>query len=282
MKRFMLSITLFALSSLVWTQNNETLDSGLRTREQEAWDQKAKDVATATPSLVGNTCFSGGAQNTFMSFCVTPNGNIVSIESPQGRSLISWDLGEGYGVCDLSTQTSYTDYGGLVVDVGSWGPATTLSQTTKSLKIARTSFDGLWTLTQTITQITGPPPAIKIVMGLQNNTSSARHVFLVRYADVDAGGVVLNNFSSTSNGAFGWNGIDTSLPFGIVMQNLGTIPFRHFGYVVASYLPPNACGATSGFSGYYLTGVDGSFRYFYDTTVNSLQTLTVTMMYRGL
>jgi hypothetical protein len=278
----MLATALLALSSVVFAQNNEALHPELRAREQQALDQKVKNVMTATTSLIGNTCFSGGAQNTYMNFCVTPNGNIVSIESPQGHPLISWDLGEGYGVCDLSTQTSYTDYGGLVVDVGSWGSATILSQTTKSLKVVRTTTDGLWTLTQTITQISGPPPAIKIVMALKNNTSSARHVFLVRYADVDAGGTVLNDFSSTINGTFGWNDIYSSQAFGIVMQNLGTVSFRHFGMAVASYLPPNACAATSGFSGYFLTGVDGSLRYLYDTTINSLQTLTVTMMYRGL
>jgi hypothetical protein len=41
-------------------------------------------------------------RTTFLNYCVTANGNIVQIESPQGHPLIS--LGEGHGICDLNTQ----------------------------------------------------------------------------------------------------------------------------------------------------------------------------------
>jgi hypothetical protein len=54
-----------------------------------------------------------------------------------------------------------------------------LSHDAKSVKIARTTADGNWTLTQTITQVTGPPSA-KIAMALTNNTSVTRQAFLLR------------------------------------------------------------------------------------------------------
>src|SRR5450756_2466088 len=71
--------------------------------------------------------FTSGVNLTSIQYCVTANGNIVQIEIPEGVPLISAaSLGEGYGVCDVTSGTAYTDYGGFG-DSGNWRPATVLS-----------------------------------------------------------------------------------------------------------------------------------------------------------
>jgi hypothetical protein len=90
-----------------------------------------------------------GKLNSFLSFCVTVNGNIASIQSPSGFDQVAQGgVGEGYGVCDISTGISYYDWS--YVDSGTWGAPVLLSSTAAEVKIARTTTDGLWTLTQTI------------------------------------------------------------------------------------------------------------------------------------
>jgi hypothetical protein len=61
-----------------------------------------------------------GNLNSFLSFCVTVNGNIASIQSPNGFDQIAQGgVGEGYGVCDISTGVSYYDW--EYFDSGTWG-----------------------------------------------------------------------------------------------------------------------------------------------------------------
>jgi len=55
--------------------------------------------------------------------------------------------GEGYGVCDNTGAVAYFDYADYG-DSGNWGAPTLVSQTATSVKIARTTSDGVWTLTQ--------------------------------------------------------------------------------------------------------------------------------------
>ena len=68
---------------------------------------------------------------------------------------------------------------------GTWGAPVLLSSTASVVRIARTTTDGLWTLTQTITKQPGVQPYAKITMALKNNTGITKDAYLVRYADVD-------------------------------------------------------------------------------------------------
>jgi hypothetical protein len=94
--------------------------------------------------------FKSGANNTRLLYCVTANGNIPLIGTSYDRSQIGGG-GEGYGICNESPATQYHDY--ATGDSGNWKPATVVSLTKASVKIARTTSDGNWTLTQPITKV---------------------------------------------------------------------------------------------------------------------------------
>ena len=146
--------------------------------------------------------FSGGTGNKFISYCVTVNGNIVSFQSPAGHQyLATAPIGEGYSVCDFGSGTQYFDYAGY--GSSGWQPATKVSSSATSVKIARTTTDGLYTLTQTIALNAGQSLA-QITMALKNNDTKAHDVGLIRYADVDANGSTSNSFDYTARTAFGY------------------------------------------------------------------------------
>jgi hypothetical protein len=153
-----------------------------------------------------STCsfnFTSGTGLTFLKFCVTKNGNITQFQSPSGIEYINvGTVGEGYSFCDFDSRISYFDFAGYG-DSGNWGPAVTTSTPT-SVKVVRTTSDQIYTLTQTIIQ-NKALGAVKVQMALKNNTTTARHVGLLRYADVDAQGQALNDFDYTDNTALAYN-----------------------------------------------------------------------------
>lgn len=181
-----------------------------------------RDTAHAAPHspFATSACsfnFTSGASDSFLKYCVTANGNITQLETPQGHEHIAVEAaGEGYGICDLIPFVSYVDYADFG-DSGNWGPSSVINQSGKSVKIARTTSDGIWTLTQTISQVAGTSPSVKATMTLKNNSDQLRTVFLVRYADVDADGAVQNSLDGTAKSAFGWNSNASSKPFGLIL-----------------------------------------------------------------
>jgi hypothetical protein len=139
--------------------------------------QVTNHLALATTSCAYN--FTTGSGNNFLKYCVTVNGNIAVIQGPSGVSLVAVTEGEGYGICNESPAQNYTDYGES--GTGNWHPSSLLSRTSSSVQIARTTSDGHWTLTQTVTQTI--TPSIKVVMALRNNQSVQKVAYLVRYAE---------------------------------------------------------------------------------------------------
>jgi hypothetical protein len=175
--------------------------------EQANLNAKQQFVA-ASPDAT-TTCtytFSGGTGNKFIDYCVTANGNIVSFQSPSGHEYLATSKGEGYSICDYGSGKQYYDYAGYG-DSGNWEAATKVSSSATSVKIARTTTDGLYTLTQTITLEAGNALA-QVSMALKNNDTVAHDVGLIRYADVDADGFTSNSFDSTFRTAFGYSGTD--------------------------------------------------------------------------
>ena len=140
-----------------------------------------------------------------MKCCVTANGNITQLETPQFHEHIAAGIfGEGYGICDATSGTEYFDYADFG-DSANWGPPTLVTQSATLVKIVRTTADGAWTLTQNVTMVPGASPTVKIAMALKNNTTIDRIAFLMRYADVDANSSFINSLGATSNSAFGWD-----------------------------------------------------------------------------
>ena len=101
--------------------------------------------------------FTSGSVSTLLKFCVTVNGNITQLESPQNIEFISHGgFAEGYGVCDSTAGKAYFDY--ATNDTGNWNaPVRTQpgGANTFPLKIVRTTADGIWTLTQNFSRNPG-------------------------------------------------------------------------------------------------------------------------------
>jgi len=195
------------------------------------------------------------------------------------------DSGEGYGICDATTGKDYHDYAQFG-DSGNWNPATAVSSSTKSVKVARTTKDGLFTLTQTITLVPGATSAsVRITMALTNSSAVDKTVFLLRYVDVDADGESANNVDGTSNGAFGWNSISSGkpgAPFGLVLQNAGQLVGPAFGYAQDTFAAPNPCNPFANNIPGLQRSIDGSLVMFYEVGMAHAATVTVTASYKGM
>jgi hypothetical protein len=252
-------------------------------------------ICWALPAHATTTCsydFSSGSGNTYLSYCVTVNGNILEIQTPFGQNMLGAN-GEGYGICDQNVgPTNYTDYG--VSDTGNWGTATVLSHSLTSVKIARTTADGHWTLTQTITKVPATS-SIKVVMALKNNQGVSDVAYLVRFADAEPP-------VTPGNGDVWYGGLNSALArtyqndpnYGLQLSNVGVPQFSYWqGFAQSVNTGPNACafafnegggqGGTNSWFGGGNTGTPaGSIEVAYVGTVPAGLTKTVTLTYHGL
>ncbi len=199
-----------------------------------------------TGSDFTSTCkytFTSGAtgSNPYLQYCVTVNGNIAEFQSPKGiESIREGTVGEGYGICDFTTDTKYFDWAGAG-DSGSWDPPTTLTQTATMVKIERITIDGAWTLTQTFTQ-NAAGGFVKIPMTLKNNSSETKQVSLLRWADVYAD----NDFNSGADNLDGmtnssWAYSASLDGFGLLLQNDSNTTYQHNGWALNTKVPPDPC-----------------------------------------
>jgi hypothetical protein len=289
-KKFVLAITLLALCSASFAQVpgfskarrqvNQRQYEGLSPLKQEAL-AKANLSPNSSTDCAFN--FVSGTNNTFLNYCVSGNGNIISLETPEGHNQVSFDKWEGYGICDATTNLSYFDFGG-VGDSGNWLPATVLSNNGTMVKFARTTSDGLWTLTQTINQVSGNAPNVKITMALRNNTAVPKEALLMRYADVDADSNAINELDATSGTAMAYNSLftgDGGAPFGLSLENQGNTPFFFDAYSQNFAEHPDPCRPFLNAAG-PLQSTDGSIVQLYIMPLNKFQAGTVTVAYRGL
>jgi hypothetical protein len=292
MRKLVLAVAVPVLCSFSFAAGQDRPDVKSQPDGNAAARQQKMESAKVLPRspLSTDFCsfqFTSGAKNTSLEYCVTLNGNIVELQAPIGHALVSADHGEGYGVCDRTAEgslVSYTDYAGLG-DSGNWGPASASPMGTTSVRITRTTNDGIWTLTQTITQVAATS-SVKMVMSLKNNTAVARDAILVRYADVDADGLVSNNFDGTQTSAFAWNSIRSNnpfSPFGLVLQNIGPLgDISNLGFAQTVFFPPDPCNSTANGETGPLLSTDGSLVLFYFLRIPKSGSKSVTAVYKGL
>src|SRR5215471_20384393 len=102
-------------------------------------------------------------------------------------------------------------------------------------------------------------------MTLKNNTAVPRDAFLMRYADIDADGVVTNNFDGTFSTAIGYNSIDgnggSGAPFGLMLQNVGNTNFGFDAFAQNTFEPPAPCNPFANIAGPFVG--DGSIVQLY-------------------
>jgi hypothetical protein len=223
--------------------------------------------------------FTSGADNTLMSYCVTVNGNVLDVTTP--ASLTNIFTSEGYGFCDINSNTEYFDYsdGG---DSGNWNPAVVVSHSASQVKIVRTTSDGIWTLTQVITQVPASS-SVKVSMTVKNNTAANRELQLVRFADIDADGIGDNTIDATINDAMIYSSVARAGNHtGLALQNVGTSPFTYLGYVQNVPFGVSPCSPFTNMGHGPLTETDGSAVMTYVVPVPARSSKTVTIGYRGL
>jgi hypothetical protein len=250
-------------------------------------EQKSEAAGSDHTSTCTYT-FTSGSTATYLQFCVTVNGNMVEFQSPLNIEQIrQGDAGEGYGICDLSTETSYYDYADNG-DSGNWKAPTTVTHTATMVKIERTTSDGLWTLTQTITSMPGMSPAAKVLMALKNNSSSSKFAYLYRYADVDPGQAAdtdtsfNEDFDGTLNSAWGYLGYGNTDDYGLMIQAVGnptptSVGNERGGYALTT-VPTNACDPFTDVES-PLLNADGRTMYLWSFSLIKEQTASVTSRY---
>ena len=246
--------------------------------------QSTADPASTTCSF---SHFSG-PPTTFTRYCLSANGNIVQFDSPSGFEYIS-NGGplegpfEGYGICDVTPNVAYYDYASTVS--GNWGPTTVTSLNATTLVFVRATTDGIWQLTQTITQLqagVASTGSVKITMALKNLSAISRNVTLLRFANVNNGAVPSNDeFVSSFNSAFGQ---EPGASWGLGLTT-NTFTFAHNGIVwnfgLNKAVGPNPC--------HYVTNVlnsafvgNGAIGHVYAITVPGGATKTVAMTYKPI
>jgi hypothetical protein len=199
------------------------------------------DSLSQAASTACQSTYTSGSGTTFFRFCVTANGNIAEFQSPAGfEHFLIGGPGEGYGVCNNETKVRYYDYVG---DSGNWKNAVITQPggpNTFPLKVARSSSDGVFTLTQAFSRNSNERIA-GIAMTLKNNASSPKTFTLLRFANVNAnnGGydnAFDNEFDSGIDAAWGYN----SQLFGV---RLSTVPtsVEHAGFVDLTNDGPDPC-----------------------------------------
>jgi hypothetical protein len=266
--------------------------------DARASQQQAKSEAVTPETSTCAYTFTSGTGTTYLQFCVTVNGNIVEFQSPAGVEQIRQGIiAEGYGICDLTGgDLAYWDYadGGASTN---WGSPVLISHTANMVKISRTTSDGLWVLTQTITNSPGPNPSAKVLMQLKNNSGTPKEAFLFRYADVDPGEAAgedtgadgfLESFDSSTNSAWGYvpgHGSESSAgSYGLMFQRVGnpvpaSVPYAIDGYSQNVSSGPSPCNPSANFVS-SLTNTDGSIVYIWILeNLNKEQAVSVTGKY---
>ena len=235
-------------------------------------------AATASPNAT-TTCaatFTSGTGRNATQYCVTQNGNITQFSRGSDEYIQVGDVSEGYGICDGSTR--YFDY--AFNDSGNLGPATFTSTATKAVSI-RTTSDGIWQITNTITKMAANgsgPGAAKVSMKFTNLTNVEREIAVVRMADVDflTGGVpdLNNDFDFTLDTAYG---LEPGFNSGFSLTN-NTLA-EATAFTLDFSVGPDPCdlqAAPQPFVG------DGSIAMFYALRVRKGGTATVNLTYKPI
>lgn len=262
-------LALLTLSSFAFAQ---------RTQEQAVAEATVSPNSTTACSFT----FTSGSGRTFTKYCVTANGNITEFQSPSGVEFINvGQVGEGYGICDFNGgPTNYFDY--AYTDSGNWLAPTLLSSTATSVKLSRVTSDGIWQLTQTITQVKATaksPRSATVTMALKNLTGINRAVWLLRFADVDADNQSNpNDFDYTLDTAYG---LRPGFTYGLSLSN-NTFTFSRDAYITNTFNGPTPCNAFSNLvnPGPFVGG--GSIETLYAFTVPALGPESVTVTYKPI
>jgi hypothetical protein len=237
-------------------------------------------LASSASAQATTTCastFNSGVGLFSLQFCVTDNGNIARYATPAAIEHIrTGTIGEGYGICDVGSGVQYADFAGGGATNNWLAPVVTQpgGPNTFPLTIGRTTSDGIWQLRQTFTRSVGDR-SVKIKMELFNQTAVSRAANLLRYADVDANGLVNNAFQATVFSAFASNINQVGVLLRDAAKQLNT-PIVQTIPGVPQPCAPGANAAGAGFAG------NGSLELVYQLTVPKNGKKTVNVVYQPI
>jgi hypothetical protein len=243
-------------------------------------DQNTTDPSLPASAACAFSYFSGPLA-TFTRYCLSANGNVVQLDSPSGNEFINKaNLLEGYGLCDFTPNVSYYDYAST--DSANWGPTTVTTPNATTKVFVRTTSDGFFQLTQTITQLKASATtvgSIKITMAVKNLTGVAKNnLTLLRVANVDAGSTPTNNeFVSSANSSFGQ---EPGARWGLGLTT-NTFTFANNGIVMNVPTGPNPCHYVTNVDPFAFVG-DGSIGHVYNISIPKGATKAVTMTYKPI
>lgn len=225
--------------------------------------------------------FTSGSGHNATQYCVTVNGNVIQFSRGGDEYIQVGGPGEGYGICDLTSNIAYYDYG--FNESGNWLPSTLTTTLTQAISTRLTS-DGIWQITNTITKVaanaTGPGAA-KVSMKIKNLTGVNRSVYVVRQADVDflRNGVsdFTNDFDYTIDTV---SGLEPGFKTGLSLTT-NTFSFAYDAFAQNVPGGPNPCNPAVNLAAQPFVG-DGSVVQLYVLTVPKLGTKTITMTYKPI
>jgi hypothetical protein len=135
--------------------------------------QRMAQTAAATPAASADcfATFPSGAGPTAFNFCITQNGNTLSLESPAGAEHIRVGVFmEGYTICDHTLGLHYSDLGDYSRNGTFSAPTITQPNgpNTFPLTITRNTWDSIYTLKQTFSRNV-QDRSVRVTMSLINN-----------------------------------------------------------------------------------------------------------------
>ena len=238
--------------------------------------QMPPEAVRSQSTTACDVTYSSGTSITQTKFCVTANGNITQFSVATQEMIDVGAILEGYGFCDENSGTAYYDWADF--DSGNW-QAATFKHSGNVITVTRETTDGIWQLTQTITNVAASSTGFgsaKVAMKLKNLSGVSRSAVLYRYADVDATGTTTNDFDNTGTSTYGLVSFQHGLS---LTNNTFNINYGYLTFIQNTPAPPNVCGpsaATGPFVG------DGSIAALWSFTLGHGGTGSVVATYKGI
>ena len=293
-KKLVLLVAVLTIASLAFAQAPSTrvpLHRDLSAARHDVQGAMA-DNLIAPSTITCAASYASGTGERHTTDCVTVNGNITEFSVNNEEMINQGVVDEGYGICDFSTGVSYYDYGAN--DSGNLLASSFTTPTAKTAVSTRISSDGIWQITNTITQTFATataPGKVTAKTVLKNLTGISRTVFFLRHADLDANADPSHNdFDWGVNSAFGifngtFNGTSTSKGYGLAMLDAsysGTGGTNQNFYTLNTFAgPTNVCNPFPNISVQPFSG-DGSLMGLFGVAVPAHGSKTFTVTYQPL
>ena len=289
-KKLVVLLIVSSLSTVAFGQTEMPIKKARRRSADTAANVVPPNSSATPPGCTYQFTSGGTGTKKYLQYCISANGNVVEFQSPAGSEQIGMSLigltnqpAEGYAICDLTLGglgVSYMDYYAYAAQYGGlFQTSVLLNLTATTVKIARTTYDGIWTLTQTFTQ-NSADASFTVVMAVKNNSAVARSIWLTRVTDINANNNHLNIMDGTTDTVFGYDVSEHGHGLQISLAAANPYPHEGFATVPATILDP-ACFVGDHYFR-LLDGGDGVANLLHVLTVPARGSKSVALKFRGM